>query len=385
MHRLMGHNWSSRRITTTCIHPENTFSARAFDVETDEDLKDELATALGITRDLLLTYHNPHNGLRFFYVDAAVAALGDGGGDGDAQGYLTDLVTTTQRRGDDARDYVTDRTFGAGSQNYLAQGLLRKGDKNRDSPAVHGICYVCKQCTDRDPLASCFPEDFDVITGRSRVANATHVLALAEMANEEEEKLQKKKAKLESPPPPIEVFALRDVSSPLAATNTSKPAQNVSSAVDSPKEEPPLEEPPKEELPKEEEAVIVTEEKEPACPAGAGHAEEDTLPPNIAALRDQVYCQILLNGIKGTTTPPTIEVFVAPEGQRNVSGVEQVSTPQPPAAQNTSIVAEKEEEAAETVPEQKETKKKPRQRRHHDVCADNIVPEGVRRSARLRK
>jgi hypothetical protein len=41
------------------------------------------------------------------------------------------------------------------------------------------------------------------------------------MATEEEEEVS---------PPPIEVFALRDVSSPLAATNTSMPAQNVSSA-----------------------------------------------------------------------------------------------------------------------------------------------------------
>jgi len=351
----MGQHWSLRRITTTCIHPENTFSARTFDVSTDEDLKDELATALGITRDLLATYHNPHNGLRFFYVAPDVAAAADAKrgmkhhedvGDNDAQGYLTDLATVDRGRNDNPMDVC---------QNYLAQGLLRKGDTNRNAPAVYGFCYVCKQCTDRDPFASCFPEDFDIITGRSRVANATHVLALAEMANEEEEKLKVKRAKLEVQPPP-----------PLAAAEVV-------------------------ELPKEEEAVIVTEEKEPACPAGAGHAEEDTLPPNLAALRDQVYCQILLNGIKGTATttvtslPPPIEVFVA-------AALEEVSAHQPPAAletfrcpggaPNTSIVVE-EDEAAETVPEQKKDKK-PRQRRHHAVCADDIVPAGVRRSARLR-
>lgn len=48
MYRLMGQGWSQRRITVTCIKPENTsLTPKTFDVGTDDDLKEEVRSKKG--------------------------------------------------------------------------------------------------------------------------------------------------------------------------------------------------------------------------------------------------------------------------------------------------------------------------------------------------
>jgi hypothetical protein len=359
----MGHGWSQRRITVTCINPENTsLSPKTFDVGTDDDLKEEIATALGITRDALITRHNPHNGLRFFYVDrrrgAAAAAV---------QGHSPAPAV------------------GGSGENHLAQGLMRKGDKNRDAPVIHGPCYVCKQCTERDAFASCFPEDFDVITGRSRVSAAEHLLVLGDLEEQsssqtkrakhdedtavpkKEEKEDEPPKKDEEPPAAPQAQPVKEEEEEGRAMPASDAADSIGAATDAGLS--PV-------LPA---VVVMSSEQE---------AEEHTLPAKLAPLRDMVYCQILLNGIKGgtaTSRPPSpILLQKAEEEEQRLpvqSPIKIFAVPLPVEKQD--IVAQEKETPPPMVDVEK--KKKPRTRRKNDVCADNIVPEGVRRSSRLRK
>ncbi len=348
MYRLMGQGWSQRRITVTCIKPENTsLTPKTFDVGTDDDLKEEIASALGITRDVLISRHNPHNGLRFFY--------------------------------------VTGRPGGASSLNHLAQGLMRKGDKNRDAPVIHGACYVCKQCTERDSFASCFPEDFDVITGRSRVSAAEHLLVLGDL---EEQTSQTKRVKHDEdtavpkkddePPkkeqePPAAPHAAQPVVEE-KEEGRAMPASDAAESIDAATDAGLSLVPPA--------VVAMSNEQE---------AEEHTLPAKLAPLRDMVYCQILLSGIKGgtaTSRPPSpVLLQKAQEEEERLpvqSPIKAFAVPLP--VEKQEIVAQEKETPPQPPPMvDAEKKKKPRTRRKNDVCADNIVPEGVRRSSRLRK
>jgi hypothetical protein len=353
MYRLMGQGWSQRRITVTCIKPENTsLTPKTFDVGTDDDLKEEIASALGITRDVLISRHNPHNGLRFFY--------------------------------------VTGRPGGASSLNHLAQGLMRKGDKNRDAPVIHGACYVCKQCTERDSFASCFPEDFDVITGRSRVSAAEHLLVLGDL---EEQKSQTKKIKHDEDTPVTKKEEKED-----------DPPKKEQEPPAAPAAQPVVEEEKEEEEGRAMPASVAAESGGAATDAGMSpvlpaavvmsneqEAEEHTLPAKLAPLRDMVYCQILLSGIKGgtaTSRPPSpVLLQKAQEEEERLpvqSPIKAFAVPLP--VEKQEIVAQEKETPPQPPPMvDAEKKKKPRTRRKNDVCADNIVPEGVRRSSRLRK
>lgn len=355
MHRVMGQGWSQRRITVTRIDPENTsLSPRTFDVGTDEDLKDEIAAVLGITRDVLVTRHNAHNGLRFFYLDRPLIGRGP-------------------------------------VRNDLAQGLMRKGDKNRDAPIIRGPCYVCKQCTERDAFASCFPEDFDVITGRSRVtAAAEHLLVLGDLEEQTGAKKAKHEPSLPAPrkaeeeppkkeeqePHTIEISGVVVNEEDLLAAGSAAPSDFVTTA------------------PQDAVAAVTV----PDVPTttmtvmAANEQEESALPAKLAPLRDMVYCQILLGGIKGNTVASMPKMEEEKEEPQAVVEHVSPSSPSPPphppvvdvvtAVTTTTSSPQPETDDVAVVEKPKKTT---RRGRRNDVCADNIVPEGVRRSARLRK
>lgn len=327
-------------------------------------VRTQIASALGITRDVLVTRHNPHNGLRFFY--------------------------------------VAGRPGGASRQNHLAQGLMRKGDRNRDAPVIHGPCYVCKQCTERDAFASCFPEDFDVITGRSRVSAAEHLLVLGDL----EEQTQTKKVKRDQDTAAA-AASKKDDEEPPAAHPVKEEQEE---PPDAPQAQPMEKE--EEERPPIEISGIEVIREEGAVPAldaaDAGLAPEapplvltnddeaDALPAKLAPLRDMVYCQILLSGMKGKggtavaeSRPPSPVLLQKAKDEERLP----VQSPIKALAVSLVLPAEKQEQTVEEKvaidtplsPPPMEKKKKPRARRKNDVCADNIVPEGVRRSSRLRK
>jgi hypothetical protein len=293
MYQLMGGQWSSRRISVTCIKPddENTFSSRTYDVETDDDLKDEIAHTLCVTPDMLVTRQNPLNGLRFFYAAAD------------------------------------------GQVNEVAQGLMRKGDKNAGAPVIRGHCYVCKNYRESDPFSSCLPRDIEIITGRSR------------MFGTERKEQEAAEPVLQQPEEPAKQPAepAKQPAEPVQETHTKE------------------EEEAKEEEEEEEKSACVVVSPGVAPAATAMTVVLDPLPASLAALRDEVYCQILLNGIKDASA-------AAAKTQQPADDVQQ----------------EEEEEEQEPVTMTKKPKKRARQRRN-DVCADNIIPDGLRRSARLRK
>lgn len=382
MHRVMGQGWSQRRITVTCIKPENTsLSPRTFDVGSDEDLKDEIAAALGITRDVLVTRHNPHNGLRFFYVDLSVVPTDSVQKPRLPPGAVRVFVDPSRYSSPQSGDETSRNGSGPLGQNHLAQGLMRKGDKNHDAPIIRGPCYVCKQCTDRDPFASCFPEDFDVITGRSRVTAAEHLLVLGDL-EEQTSQPKKPKQKDASPPPP----PMKEKEEEQPKTTGERQAIEISGVLVA-----------KEDVVEEDPVQTAAVECVTVPLVAQKKNEEDLLPAKLAPLRDMVYCQILLSGIKGTTTTPVPKVE---EEEPQPPPVEHVSSPPPPphppvvvdvvtavtetTTTTTSPPPETDEAAAVVVVEKP---KKPVRRggRRNDVCADNIVPEGVRRSARLKK
>jgi hypothetical protein len=182
---------------------------------------------------------------------------------------------------------------------------MRKGDKNRDAPVIHGPCYVCKQCTERDAFASCFPEDFDVITGRSRVSAAEHLLVLGDLEeqsssqtkrakHDEDTAVPKKEEKEDEPPKKDEEPPAAPAAQPVKEEEEEGRAMPASDAADSI-------------------GAATDAGLSPVLPAvvvmsSEQEAEEHTLPAKLAPLRDMVYCQILLNGIKGgtaTSRPPS--------------------------------------------------------------------------------
>jgi hypothetical protein len=242
---------------------------------------------------------------------------------------------------------------GAGGEfNMKAHGLMIKGaPRNEQQPRIYGYCYVCKHFNNNELYGSCFPYDIFNLTGEaSRFEKKSPPAA-------------KPRVEEKTTPPPPAAEPLVEEKVPSAPDVLSRAVEKTSPPVAKPRAEektpPPAAKPQavEEKVPPKE---LSKDEKPPQTTMSEISIVLTDVPERLWEARDTVYRAILLDSVRG--------------GGKHQETKEEED--EHPAVALTEL--------SDSIPTQQKTVKKKRTRVRNDVSEGNIIPEGVRRSARLR-